>query len=322
MAFLTALIEVILPVVLVALGGVALARRFRLDMDTVGKINLYGLTPLLAFDSVMRTEVSCGQAVQLVGGYLLATAVAGLIALAAAWGRDGPTRRAMIAAVVIGNNGNFGLPIALLALGRAGLDQAVVIFVTSLVVMYTVGPALLGSHGGVGDAVLTVVRLPVAWALVAGLIVRTSGVTLPVGIARGVELLAQAAIPMVLIALGLQLGQRSSLKLTAPVLIAAAVRVALATNQHRFRGSHMREHLRLDDHVDAAYYSFEQGVAKPDAAFFTRILDDLGDPPGSVLFIDDLPGNVRAARRLGIDARLHLWRTGAAGLRRTLASRL
>lgn len=100
------------------------------------------------------------------------------------------------------------------------------------------------------------------------------------------------------------------------------VRVALATNQHRFRGSYMREHLRLDDHVDAAYYSFEQGVAKPDAAFFTRILDDLGDPPGSVLFIDDLPGNVRAARRLGIDARLHLWRTGAAGLRRSLASRL
>ncbi len=225
MAFLTALIEVILPVVLVALVGVALARRFRLDMDTVGKINLYGLTPALAFDSVMRTEVSSAQAVQLVGGYLLVTAVAGLLALAAAWGRDGPTRRAMIASVVIGNNGNFGLPIALLALGRTGLDQAVVIFVTSLVVMYTVGPALLGSHGGVRDAVLTVVRLPVTWALLAGLLIRATGVTLPVGVTRGVELLAQAAIPMVLIALGLQLGQRSSVRLSAPVWIAAAVRV-------------------------------------------------------------------------------------------------
>jgi malate permease and related proteins len=224
-AFLTALIEVILPVVLVALVGVALARRFRLDMDTVGKINLYGLTPALAFDSVMRTEVSSAQAVQLVGGYLLVTAVAGLLALAAAWGRDGPTRRAMIASVVIGNNCNFGLPIALLALGRTGLDQAVVIFVTSLVVMYTVGPALLGSHGGVRDAVLTVVRLPVTWALLAGLLIRATGVTLPVGVTRGVELLAQAAIPMVLIALGLQLGQRSSVRLSAPVWIAAAVRV-------------------------------------------------------------------------------------------------
>ncbi len=227
MAFFTALIEVILPVVLVALVGVALARTFRLDMDTVGKINLYGLTPLLAFDSVMKTEVSGGQAVQLVGGYLLITLVVGLVALAAGWGQDRPTRRAMVASVIIGNNGNFGLPIALLALGRVGLDQAVVIFVTSLVVMYTVGPALLGSHGGVGDAVLTVIKLPVTWALVAGLIVRLTGVTLPIGVARGVELLAQAAIPMVLIALGLQLGQRASLRLTAPVLIAAGVRVVV-----------------------------------------------------------------------------------------------
>lgn len=100
------------------------------------------------------------------------------------------------------------------------------------------------------------------------------------------------------------------------------VRVALATNQHRFRGLHMRDGLRLDDHFDAAYYSYELGVAKPDAGYFTRILDDLGEPPGSVLFVDDLPGNVRAARRVGIDARLHLWRTGVGGLRRTLASRL
>ena len=227
MAFFTALIEVILPVVLVALVGVALARAFRLDMDTVGKINLYGLTPLLAFDSVMKTEVSGGQAVQLVGGYLLITLVIGLVALAAGWRQDRPTRRAIVASVIIGNNGNFGLPIALLALGRVGLDQAVVIFVTSLVVMYTVGPALLGSHGGVGDAVLTVIKLPVTWALVAGLIVRLTGVTLPIGVARGVELLAQAAIPMVLIALGLQLGQRASLRLTAPVLIAAGVRVVV-----------------------------------------------------------------------------------------------
>lgn len=104
-------------------------------------------------------------------------------------------------------------------------------------------------------------------------------------------------------------------------LRARGVRVALATNQHRFRGLHMRDVLRLDDHFDATYYSFELGVAKPDAAFFTHVLDDLGDAPGSVLYVDDLPGNVRAARSLGIDARLHLWPTGPAGLRRTLASR-
>ena len=35
---------------------------------------------------------------------------------------------------MIGNNGNFGLPIALLALGQPGLDQTVVILVFAIVV--------------------------------------------------------------------------------------------------------------------------------------------------------------------------------------------
>lgn len=100
------------------------------------------------------------------------------------------------------------------------------------------------------------------------------------------------------------------------------VRCALATNQQRVRGGHMRTVLRLDDHFDDAFYSYELGLAKPDPAFYATVLDRLGLPAASVLYLDDLPGNVRAARRLGIDARLHLWATGAGGLRRTCASRL
>jgi len=105
-------------------------------------------------------------------------------------------------------------------------------------------------------------------------------------------------------------------------LRAAGIRCGLATNQHRYRGTYMRDVLGLDAHFDAAFYSFERGLAKPDQAFFASILDDLGDPAGAVLFLDDLPGNVVSARRLGIDARLHLWRSGVAGLRRAVASRL
>lgn len=103
---------------------------------------------------------------------------------------------------------------------------------------------------------------------------------------------------------------------------ASGLTCALATNQHDFRGRYLRDELRLDDHFDAAFYSFERGVAKPDPAFFTGILDDLEVEPASVLFVDDLPGNIRSARRVGIDARLHLWRLGPAHLRRIVESRL
>lgn len=227
MAVLNALIQVVVPVVLVALVGVALARRFQIDHDTVGKINLYGLTPFLAFDSLLKTSVSSGQATMLIGGYLAVTLVAALITVPFIWRDDGDTRRAVTGSVILGNNGNFGLPIALLALGREGLDQAIVIFLVSVVVMFTVGPVLLGAPSSPLGAVLTVARLPVSWALVAALMIRLTDAPVPVPILRAAELLAGAAVPMVLLALGLQLGHQTRVALSRPVITAVVLRVVM-----------------------------------------------------------------------------------------------
>lgn len=221
---LNALVDVILPVVLVALVGVVLARKFALDADTLGKVSLYGFTPALAFQSMMDTSVTADAGMRLVVGYLLVTAVgAGLSALAA-WRWDGDTRRSVIACTIIGNNGNFGLPIALLALGTPGLDQAIVIFVVSLVVMFTIGPMLLGSKGGLVGGLLTVARLPVTWALVAAFGLRMLDTTPPQGIQASIDLLADAAVPIVLVQLGVQLGQSGRIHRSTPVLVAVALR--------------------------------------------------------------------------------------------------
>jgi putative hydrolase of the HAD superfamily len=80
------------------------------------------------------------------------------------------------------------------------------------------------------------------------------------------------------------------------------VRCCLATNQDRHRLSHMRRTLGYDDLVDAQFVSCELGLAKPDAAYFSAILDTLGEAPERVLFVDDSPRNVAAARALGLAA--------------------
>ena len=41
---------------------------------------------------------------------------------------------------------------------------------------------------------------------------------------------------------------------------------------------------------------------KPDPQFFLRMLNDLGLPPTECVFIDDVMGNVEAARSLGMTA--------------------
>ncbi len=221
----SALIDVVLPVVLVAAVGVVIARIFPMDTDTVGKITLYALAPALAFDSLLKTSVSSGEATKLVGGYLIVSVLAGALAALAGVRLPGRTRRVVVTSVILGNNGNFGLPIALLALGQRGLDQAVVLFLCSVVVMYTLGPALLGAHDGPLGALVTVAKLPVTWALLAAALLRLTHLTPPVGIARGAELLAAATVPMVLLSLGIQLGASPRVQISAPVLIAVGLRV-------------------------------------------------------------------------------------------------
>lgn len=85
----------------------------------------------------------------------------------------------------------------------------------------------------------------------------------------------------------------------------SGVRCCLATNQQDLRAAYMRRELGYDRHFDEQFYSCELGVAKPDAAYFTTILDRLGLRPDEVLFVDDSPRNVDAAAELGLHTSLH-----------------
>nr|WP_246581238.1 AEC family transporter [Deinococcus aestuarii] len=220
-----ALLNVVLPVVLVAGVGAVLARRFPLSQDTLGKVSLNALTPALALSSLLGTTVTAQAGLRLAAAYFALALLGVLVAFLAARGVPGPTRRAVMASVAIGNNGNFGLPIALFALGQPGLDQAVVIFLCSVVLTFTLGPLLYGSSGGARAGLTAVLRLPVVWCIAAALLVRLLDVPLPLGLRRGIDLLGQAALPMVLLSLGIQLGQAARVALTRPVLTATLLRV-------------------------------------------------------------------------------------------------
>ena len=64
----------------------------------------------------------------------------------------------------------------------------------------------------------------------------------------------------------------------------------------------MSEAFGYKDVFDAEFYSCRLGVAKPDAAYFLAILNDLQVRPDRALFIDDRQENVHAARGVGLHA--------------------
>jgi putative hydrolase of the HAD superfamily len=86
------------------------------------------------------------------------------------------------------------------------------------------------------------------------------------------------------------------------VIRAAGIGCYLATNQDEHRGRFMHQNLGYADLFDDAFYSYELGFAKPDPAYFGAVLDRLALPGTAVLFVDDNPDNVAAARTVGLHA--------------------
>lgn len=87
---------------------------------------------------------------------------------------------------------------------------------------------------------------------------------------------------------------------------------ALASNQEHLRARYLSERLGLAAHVDHFYYSAAIGARKPDSAFYRHIEQSLGEPPETLLLIDDTVENVRAARQAGWRA-VHWTAAGCLG---------
>jgi predicted permease len=128
-----------------------------------------------------------------------------------------------MATTLFPNTGNLGLSLTLLALGQAGLQRAVVTYLASAVLVFGLGPAIV-SGGGLARGVRTTVRLPLIWALVVGLALRLTHVDLPFGIDDGIHLLAQAAVPVLLVTLGMQIS-RTRFSPRPPDFFLAAMRL-------------------------------------------------------------------------------------------------
>ena len=62
------------------------------------------------------------------------------------------------------------------------------------------------------------------------------------------------------------------------------------------------EGLAIGDYFDGIIASFQEHVCKPDTRIFEVLADRYGLDPARVLYLDDAPANVQAARSVGLQA--------------------
>lgn len=75
----------------------------------------------------------------------------------------------------------------------------------------------------------------------------------------------------------------------------------------------MEEVWEIDEIFNHIFISAEIGLAKPDDAIYQHVIREVGDQPGEMVFIDDFPENVEAARENGLNAILFRSREQALG---------
>jgi hypothetical protein len=218
----------LLPVFAIAAAGFLLARFAGVQVHGVSRLTFHVLAPALVFNVLVTSTLDVAQSSRMALFYLLVAASAALMARLAAipLRLDRRALSAFMLVVVCSNAGNYGLPVALLAFGREALAFASVYFICSAIFSYT-GGVLLAASGrrSVRDAVAGLFRVPAFYGAMAALLTMSLGLAIPAIVMRPVGMLSDAALPLMILVLGMQI-ERATMP-ERPVVVAAAVIVSL-----------------------------------------------------------------------------------------------
>jgi predicted permease len=218
----------ILPIFLIAAIGFLLAKFLGASVKTLAHVVFYALVPCLVFNMLITSRMTGQQFGRMALLNVLVLVSMGLIARAVAV----PLRltraelSAFLLVVMFSNSGNYGLPVVLFAFGQDALSYATAFFVTGSLLTYTVG-VLIAATGrrSISAALIGLTRIPAIYALSAAAVVMVAGIHLPLAITRPIALLSDAALPMMILVLGMQL-ERATLP-ERPSLVGVAVAISL-----------------------------------------------------------------------------------------------
>jgi malate permease and related proteins len=198
----------ILPVFAIAGAGFILARYAGVDVKTVARVVFYSLLPCLAFRMLVTSSASGPNVGRLMVLAVLIMAAMGFLGYVAAkgLGLDGASLRAFLMVVMFSNGGNYGLPVVRFAFGPEALTYATIFFLTGSVTTYVAGAFFAGSRRGrIAGALDKVWKMPSLYGVALALVVLAVGRPVPEAIMRPVALLSDAALPVMILVLGMQL---------------------------------------------------------------------------------------------------------------------
>lgn len=193
------ILEVVFPVFAIVLAGWWYGRRHQPDMVAANRLNMEMFVPALVFAALadghfdVRAHLApaAAMALMVLGSGLLAWPVARLAGIAA---------RTLVPPMMFNNCGNLGLPFALLVFGQDIVPTAVMLFITSNLLHFTLGAWMLDRH----LRLQAIWRVPVVMASFAGLACSLAGLHPWPPLHLAFHMLGEISVPLMLFSLGVK----------------------------------------------------------------------------------------------------------------------
>ena len=203
-------VDVIFPVFVIAFSGYVLEKRSEIDIRSLANSALYLFAPSLVFSALMKSNV----AVEMIGQLTLFMISYTLLMCILAWltarlcNFDNNKTRAFTLSTSMMNIGNFGLPLVFFAYGEKALDVSVVLFVLFNIPLSTLAIVIAQDQGVKWyEAIKNTLKIPIFYGVVLAFVCKIIGWSPPGFILKATDLLGQAAIPLMLVLLGMQLSR-------------------------------------------------------------------------------------------------------------------
>jgi len=199
------LLPVLFPIFAIILVGFLYAiynkkNNRAVDIAFANRMNMELFIPALLIDALSRQNFALLDYQPLALAGFLMVLLSGFFAwlFAKAFSLSTPM---FVPSMMFNNSGNMGLPLAVLAYGDDALSAAVILFLMSNLLHFTLGTYIVGGKISWWD----LLKMPVNIATIIGLLISFSHWQMPEIIHIPIKMLAQIAIPLMLISLGVRM---------------------------------------------------------------------------------------------------------------------
>ncbi|QKY70160.1 AEC family transporter [Lentibacillus sp. CBA3610] len=209
---LTILIDILLPIFIIMGIGYFMQKKFELNLQTLAKLNIYFLVPGFIFVKLYETEFSLRVFSLVILFFLLYIFILFVLSkiLIKLQGFDHAKGTTFSNSVIFFNSGNYGVPVNDLVFRGDPFAMSIQVIVLTMqnILTFTYGIFALQSVSvGKLKALLGYFKMPVLYAMAAGIILNISNISVPEFIWTPANYISDAMIAIALILLGAQVAQ-------------------------------------------------------------------------------------------------------------------